>query len=176
MSGASWKYLKYVVKHKWLVSVECFKHGIWWRGLTHDLSKFRPSEFRSYARHFYGDGTGIKTGRDSSGYYSPGVTEDEAFNFSWLLHQKRNDHHWQWWWLKRDDGGERSFRMSRPAMLEMVCDWVGAGIAISGTRSPKDDPYRETRKWYRKSKGKLLLHEDTREEVERMIGYKEGVE
>lgn len=162
-----WKYFKYLIKHKWFVTVECFKHGLFWRGLMHDVSKFRPSEFFPYATFFYGrkGGDGIKTGRDKSGYYSAGVTVDDAFNFAWLLHQKRNDHHWQWWWLKLDDGEQRCFVMSIDAMMEMICDWVGAGRAITGKKSPKDDPYKETREWYMKNYDKIMLHQSIREEV-----------
>ena len=50
-----YKYLQYVIKHKYYVMIECFKVGLYWRGLVHDMSKFRPSEFIPYARYFYGD-------------------------------------------------------------------------------------------------------------------------
>jgi len=49
------KYLKYILKHKWYVMIECFKNGLIWRGLMHDLSKFLPSEFIPYANFFYGN-------------------------------------------------------------------------------------------------------------------------
>ena len=100
------KYLKYVLRHKWFVFIECCKMGYPFLGLIHDWSKFRPSEFLPYAEHFYGkdshhkDGShqqkGIKTGRDETGYYKPTDTGDKAFDFAWLLHQKRNRHRWQW--------------------------------------------------------------------------------
>jgi len=48
-------YLKYIIRHKWYVGIECFKMGVYWRGITHDLSKFLPSEFIPYAKYFYGD-------------------------------------------------------------------------------------------------------------------------
>jgi len=48
------QYLSYVLRHKWHVSLECFHHGLYWRGITHDLSKFLPDEFIPYARYFYG--------------------------------------------------------------------------------------------------------------------------
>ena len=50
-----WQYLKYIFRHKWFVSVECRKAGIAWRGVIHDLSKLRPSEFVPYASYFMGD-------------------------------------------------------------------------------------------------------------------------
>ena len=42
------RYLSYVIRHRWFVMIECFKRGLIWRGLTHDLSKFHPSEFFPY--------------------------------------------------------------------------------------------------------------------------------
>jgi hypothetical protein len=89
-----WEYLKYVVRHRWFVMLACFQHGLIWRGLVHDLSKFLPSEWFPYARFFYEPNGTKKTRRDKSGYYKPTDTGDSAFDFAWLLHQKRNRHHW----------------------------------------------------------------------------------
>jgi hypothetical protein len=158
--------------------VECFKVGLYWRGLAHDLSKFLPSEYIPYMNHFYGkdshhkDGNhmpkGIKKGRDETGYYNPTDTGDKAFDFAWLLHQKRNRHHWQWWVLPEDDGGLKILPMPYSYCLEMVCDWVGAGKA-QGFWSPKDDKYFETRSWYRKNSCHMQIHEKTKKFVEAII-------
>ena len=48
------KYLLYLIKHKWLVFLECCKAGIPWRGILHDLSCFLPSEFRLSAKYWLG--------------------------------------------------------------------------------------------------------------------------
>ena len=122
-----WPYLKYVLRHKWFVMRACLRHRLYWRGLTHDLSKLLPSEFGPYARHFYGPNA--KQWRDKTGYYKPTDTGDAAFDFAWLLHQKRNQHHWQWWILPEDEGGVKIMEMSEIARMEMVCDWEGAGLA-----------------------------------------------
>lgn len=55
-------------------------------------------------------------------------------------------------------------------VTEMVCDWIGAGKA-QGHFSPKEDPYFETRNWYRKNKDKMQLHINTRNKIEEIIGY-----
>jgi hypothetical protein len=39
------KYLNYLLRHKWYVGIECFKKGLIWRGLVHDLSKFLQANF-----------------------------------------------------------------------------------------------------------------------------------
>ena len=125
----------------------------------HDMSKFRPSEFISYARYFYQPDGAPTQIRDKTGYYKPTDTGDSAFDFAWLLHQKRNDHHWQWWVLPEDNGGTKILRMDYVAMVEMLCDWAGAGKA-QGYHSPPEDPYFETRNWYTQNKHKMQIHND----------------
>lgn len=165
------QYLKYVLKHKWYVMRECFREGMYWRGIMHDMSKFRPSEFVPYAKHFYhSDGTLIPI-RDSTGYYKPTDTGDPTFDFAWLLHQKHNRHHWQWWVLPEDDGGLKTMKMSPRYVKEMLCDWIGAGKA-NGFVSPADNRYLETRVWYKKNKDNMVLHPETRKEVEEIIGVR----
>lgn len=83
------QYLGYVVRHKWLVFVECCRLGIPWQGLIHDWSKFLPSEWFSYVGYFYGE------------------KDEAAFDLAWLLHQKRNPHHWQWWVMNEDNPAAR---------------------------------------------------------------------
>ena len=156
------KYLRYVLRHRWFVMLECFRVGLYWRGLVHDLSKLRPSEFIPYARYFYGN---IATGRDKSGYYKAGDSPDERFNYAWLLHQKRNDHHWQWWYLVMDQESDRCFPMCPDALIEMIADWKGAGKAITG--KPDAD------EWYRRNKGKIRLSDATRVNLEYILFCKE---
>ena len=47
------KYFLYVLEHKKNVGIECIKEGRYIHAITHDMSKFRPSEFIPYARFFY---------------------------------------------------------------------------------------------------------------------------
>lgn len=154
-------YLWYVMKHKWYVFLGCCDIGIVWRGLTHDLSKLFPDEFVPYARHFYrADGTKRPKKRDETGYYKPTDTGDAAFDFAWLLHQKRNDHHWQWWVLAEDEGGLKVLAMSDGARREMLADWRGAGRAQG-----KPDVLG----WYTENRGKMQLAEETRAWVEYVL-------
>ncbi len=163
------KYLSYVLRHKLYVAIECFRDGLYWQGITHDLSKLLPSEFIPYTNHFYGKkGDDIKKGRDETGYYKPTDTGDKAFDFAWLLHQKRNNHHWQWWILPEDDGGIKILEMPDIVIKEMICDWVGAGKA-QGFVSPKGDRFYETKRWYEKNKSKMNLHYMTRLKIESII-------
>lgn len=150
-------YIKYVIRHKWFVLLECIKYGIIWRGIVHDLSKLLPSELIPYANYFRDD---IKKGRDDTGYYQAGFTGNDPFDFAWLLHQKRNKHHWQWWVLPLDDGGFKMLEIPETYRKEMLCDWRGAGKA-QGTP--------DTKKWYMTNKDKMMLGEETRKWLEKEL-------
>jgi Family of unknown function (DUF5662) len=164
------KYLRYLLRHKWFVFTACCREGLIWRGLIHDWSKFTPAEWFAYVHFFYPrrvpfnstDPSLRPSDRDSTGYYKPTDTGDAAFDFAWLMHQKRNDHHWQWWVLPEDDGAIKTLPMSDRARREMICDWKGAGLAQG-----KPD----TLAWYAANRGKMKLHPDTREWVEAKLGY-----
>ncbi len=153
------RYLRYVVRHKWFVFVKCCKLGIPWLGLVHDLSKFRPDELLPYKEHFYGSKK--REWRDSTGYYKPTDTGDPEFDFAWLLHQKRNKHHWQYWICPQDDGGFKTFEMPMRYRKEMLADWHGAGKAQG-----KPD----VGAWYAKNKGHMILAPETRAWIEEMLG------
>lgn len=144
------KYLRYILIHKWYVMRECFKYGLIWRGIVHDLSKLLPSEFVAYREYFYGDLS---------------HTDECATNFdyAWNTHQKRNKHHHQYYLLKNDDGVLHPLEMPINYRREMVADWRGAGIAING----KD----EVLSWYTKNKDKMILAPITRKWVEMEIGF-----
>jgi len=152
------KYLSYMLRHKWFVMIECFKLGLYWQGLVHDLSKFRLDEFIPYVNYFYGKKQII---RDKTGYYKPTDTGDDAFDFAWLLHQKRNRHHWQWWILLEDSGAIKILPMPKKYILEMIYDWKGAGKA-----QRNDTPVRE---WYLKNKNKMQLHKETEKILEELL-------
>ena len=166
--GKYWKYLKYVVKHRWFVMQEGLKLGVpFWQLLIHDLSKFRPDEFIPYARYFYGEyrpwsdfTPGLKLVWLSAYHYSKEGVE-EAFNKAWLKHIHRNPHHHQHWVLREDSGAVMALCMPHHYMLEMVADWRGAGRAING----KDD----TRTWYMANRDKMMLNSWTREQVEDIL-------
>lgn len=154
-----WFYLKYLLCHKWYVFLACRRLGIMRRGLTHDWSKWLPSEWFPYSEHFYGRFR--RERRDSTGYYKPADTGDPAFDFAWLLHQKRNRHHWQWWVLPLDGGGIRVLPMDDISRREMLADWIGAGRAQGRP---------DTKHWYEVNGNKLQLHPETRAWIERELG------
>lgn len=146
-------YLEYVNRHRAFVLEEAIKLGIASRGLAHDLSKFSTEEFGPYAEYFYG------------GHPRDAVPVDvqEDFDRAWLLHQKRNDHHWQYWVLREDSGVAKVLAMPDGARREMLADWRGAGRAIMGDKA-------DTPTWFEKNRAHILLHPDTLAWVELNIG------
>ena len=43
-----------ITHHRHVVCRECFQVGLYWQGLTHDLSKFSPTEFWTGVRYYQG--------------------------------------------------------------------------------------------------------------------------
>ena len=162
------RYVWYLIRHKWYVMVECFRMGLYWRGLTHDLSKFYPSEFFAYMNWFSDDAFNairfLKT-NDQHSLTAPQWQEhtrrSDAFDRAWLHHQHCNPHHWQYWILRLDDGRVEPLEMPDAYLLEMVCDWIGAGKAITGKR--------EVHEWYEKNKHKMMFHPVTQVAVENVL-------
>lgn len=170
MMTAHWKYLLYILRHKWFVFVWCCRYGIPLAGIVHDLSKFHPSEWFPYVRYFYGgpwpeaNPPGIKYAIGDM-YTQPWV--DEQFDVAWNLHQKRNPHHWQFWVLHKDSGEVVPLDMPLRYCLEMLADWRGAGMAING----KDD----TASWYLKNRETMLLHPRVRHWIETHLGFRQNI-
>lgn len=164
--GKHIKYFWYVAKHKYFVLIECFKQGLYWRGLVHDLSKFHRDEWHTYVNHFYGNKP-IK--RDNQGSYTAmGISEE--FAEAWLHHIRHNKHHWQYWVAFDDMGGKpdgsqnfqlKIFKPSKTDLVEMICDWKGAAKA----QGKKPD----IAGFYAKVKNKMILYDQTRIELEDLI-------
>ena len=111
---AFFKHLRTVTKHRRLVRKLCFKCGLIWQGLTHDLSKFSRAEFVPGAKYYQGD-------------KSPQVKEREIFGYSaaWLHHKGRNKHHFEYW-VDYLNGQKVYVEMPAKYFAEMICDRVAA--------------------------------------------------
>jgi hypothetical protein len=142
----------------------------------HDLSKLSPSEFFPYMNWFsdsvfngYRKSSGGVRGIymfTGCGLESVDIMDEvdrrqKDFDLAWNSHIHKNPHHWQHWVLREDSGATKVLEMPEVYVKEMVCDWVGAGIAITGKR--------EVREWYAKNKEKIVLHPETRKFVEQLL-------
>lgn len=104
----AWQYIRYLTRHIFFVAIGCFKVGLPLAGITHDWSKWLPSEFIPYMLYFYGPKfpTGSKVYDNKldklvDKLESPADIK-EAFDYAWNYHQKRQPHHWQYWLLSPD--------------------------------------------------------------------------
>lgn len=157
------KYLWYVLRHKWFVFVECLKYGIPLLGLFHDLSKFSFAEWSPYVNYFYGYKPTDKEVKlaCSCGVYLKSTDEiNDEFNTAWNHHQKRNKHHWQYWVLREDNGKTIALPMPDRYRKELLADWRGCGKALG-----KPD----TKQWYLHNRDKMVLHKDTRDWIEKEL-------
>lgn len=157
-----WKFFKYSIRHKWFVLIECYKQKIIWRGIIHDWSKFRLSEFIPYARYFYGDYPKYKTGAKTCWPHLFKEDIDRRFDKAWLFHIHRNRHHWQYFLLREDDGDVKNIPIPVIYLKEMLADWRGAGKAITG----KDNVVE----WYTKNANKISLHWISKMWIEQKLG------
>lgn len=150
------KYLSYIVRHKWFVFIAGLRVGVSpWLLIIHDWSKFLPSEWFPYVESFYGG-----WGKNRPEWVKAG------FDRAWLHHQHHNPHHWQHWMLREDSGSVKLLQIPIRYAREMVADWMGAGRAITGKW--------EAVEWYAKNREVIQLHPQTRVAVEQILGYTHG--
>lgn len=112
----AWKHFCTVTKHRWLVRRHCFRVGLYWQGLVHDLSKYSPAEFRTGAKYY-------------QGVRSPNSRERELFGYStaWMHHKGRNRHHFEYWTdLDLKTRTYRPVPMPDRFFVEMVMDRIAA--------------------------------------------------
>jgi len=112
-----WYHFKKIMTHKYYVFVECMEYGLIWQGLVHDLSKFRPSEFR-LGQFYAGNQSPINIEKQKYGY-----------SISWIEHTNRNKHHWEYW-VDRTNG--KIAPIPEKYVKEMVCDTIAASRAYTG--------------------------------------------
>ena len=145
------KHLKVVLIHKWYVGVECFKCGLYWQGIIHDLSKFSWTEFGESARYFQGDGSPIGAAK-----------KDKGYSGAWLHHKGHNKHHWEYW-TDFYDGVAKPIEIPNRYIAEMACDMVGAGKAYN--QNKKWD-YGEPLKYFREHGDHWLMTDRVRRWLE----------
>lgn len=141
-----WDYFKYVIEHKKNVFIECWKDGLYLQAFTHDLSKFSPTEFFSYANYFYGN--------------KEDTSNKIAFEYGWLHHQKKNKHHWEYW----VDSDGKALEIPSKYIKEMICDWKAMSRKFGGT----------VQEYYYKNINKANLHISTRCRLEYELGFIDG--
>lgn len=153
----AWKHFKTITYHKYLVMKGCFKVGLYKQGLTHDLSKYMPSEFWVGVKYYQGN-------------RSPNNAEREAIGYSsaWLHHKGRNKHHYEYWidYSTKDiQGGLRPAPMPVKYVVEMLMDRIAACKVYNGANYTDIAPWN----YYSLGRERAPIHPETKELLEKLL-------
>ena len=154
--GKFWGHLTTITKHRWAVRKGCFKIGLYWQGLTHDLSKYSPSEFWVGVKYFQGDRSPNNAEREDKGYSS-----------AWLHHKGRNKHHYEYWidYNSNGSGGKDDIMVPAPMPDKYIAEMIMDRIAASKVYRGKDYKDSDPLDYYWKGTQNAPLHDYTREKL-----------
>lgn len=139
------KHLNKIITHKIYVAYYCFMCRLFWQGIFHDMSKFSFTEFFESVKYYQGDISPIDACKAEKGY-----------SLAWFHHRGRNKHHWEYW-VDDFQKGMIPKKMPFKYVLEMVCDYLGAGKAYNGVYFTIEQEYA----WWQTRREVVVLHEDT---------------
>ncbi len=146
---------KTITSHRHAVIRHCFKAGIGFQGLFHDLSKYMPSEFIYGVLNYQGTRSPNEGERDRYGY-----------SHAWMHHKGRNKHHFEYW-----TDYDPKTRLMTPVKMplnyvkEMFCDRVAASKIYNGKNYKSSDPLA----YFMRAKGVRAIHPDTSRLIERLL-------
>lgn len=151
----AWKHFRTITRHRHQVIKHCFRAGILWQGLRHDLSKYTPTEFFAGAKYYQAS-------------RSPNAKEREVNGYSkaWMHHQGRNRHHFEYW-----QDYDPQTRLKEPVRMplryvkEMFCDRVAASKIYNGDAYTPDMPLA----YFQKGKHCRCIHPETSELIESLL-------
>ena len=141
-----------ITKHRHRVIAHCFRAGIGWQGLFHDLSKYSITEFIPGARYYQGT-------------RSPNERERELHGYSdaWLHHKGRNRHHFEYWNdLNAVSKMYEPVRMPIRFVKEMFCDRVAASKIYQGKNYVDMHPLQ----YFLRGNARKKMHPDTADLLE----------
>jgi len=151
----AWQHFKTITHHKLVVMEGCFRVGLYKQGLTHDLSKYSPTEFLMGAKYY-------------QGVRSPNAAEREEKGYSeaWMHHKGRNRHHWEYWNdMSRETGKYESVPIPRKYLVEMVMDRRAACMIYEGEKYTAASPLN----YLLRSRERSLMHPRTLKELEYLL-------
>ena len=140
------KLIKRILTHKYYVAKYCFQIGLYWQGITHDLSKFSFTEFSRAIKYWDDNISSLANERKILGYSQ-----------TFLHHRGRNPHHYEYWIHSLDDGGVPA-RMPKKYVLELICDYLAAAKTYGA------DPRREST-WWAKQQSHMKIHKETKDYI-----------
>ena len=132
-----------ITYHRRLVRQGCFRVGLYWQGLTHDLSKYSLTEFLVGAKYFQGDCSPNNAEKEKKGYSS-----------SWLHHKGRNKHHFEYWIDYSMPGSEGPLLIGMKMPLRYVVEMFMDRIAACKVYQKED--YTDASPWLYHQKSKRV--------------------
>ena len=147
----AWQHFKTITYHRWLVMLGCFRVGLYRQGLTHDLSKYSPTEFAIGAKYYQGT-------------RSPNAQEREEKGFSeaWMHHKGRNKHHYEYWTdMSKATGRYESCPMPRKYFVEMIMDRRAACMVYQGEKYTSGSALE----YFEKSREKAIMHPELQQQL-----------
>ena len=148
-------HLHTVNRHRRLVRHYCFKLGLVWQGLTHDLSKYSPTEFWRGVKYY-------------QGWRSPNDQErlENGVSLAWLHHKGRNRHHFEYW-IDVDPAEKiyKPVKMPLRFLAEMFCDRVAASKIYRGEKYRDSDPLD----YFLSRKPTRSIHPETSDMLEKLL-------
>lgn len=156
-------YINTVSEHIRYVQELCDAMGISELGKQHDISKFSPEEM-SICKYADGTRSPHDIAREKLGY-SP----------SWVYHKAKNQHHWEFWidCHSATPNGDGTFtiickcvKMPYERVIEMFCDFVGAGKAYNKEKWTHHTPLDYYNK---KCLNQRAMHKQSQELLEKLL-------
>lgn len=148
-------HFKTITKHRHKVIRNCFKCGILWQGLRHDLSKYSPREFVPGAKYY-------------SGTRSPNELERQKYGYSaaWMHHKGRNRHHYEYWTdVNIKTKNVEPIKMPAKFLAEMFCDRIAASKIYNGKNYTDSHPLE----YFLKGRARFHMHPQTAKELEFLL-------
>ena len=149
------KHFKTITKHRHAVIRHCFKCGIGFQGLFHDLSKYSLTEFIPGAKYYVGT-------------KSPNEKEREVFGYSlaWMHHKGRNKHHFEYWVdINMQSKRYEPVPMPKRYVTEMFCDRVAACKIYRGN----DYTDSSALEYFLRGNARAKMHEETADLLEEWL-------
>ena len=125
-------HFKTITRHKILVAKGCFKLGLYYQGIMHDMSKYSLTEFLVGAKYYQGTA-------------SPNNAErmDKGISTAWLHHKGRNRHHFEYWIdysIDKEHPGLVGMKIPKKDLAEVFVDLVSAGKIYNGDKFDQKSP------------------------------------
>ena len=146
-----------ITRHKILVMKECFKIGLYKQGLTHDLSKYSPTEFLVGCKYYQGNRSPNNAEREETGVSK-----------AWLHHKGRNRHHFEYWIdysVEKDGNPMTGMPMPRKYIAEMMMDRMAASKIYNGKNYNDHFPLQ----YYEKGKHHYMMHPQTEKDLVKLL-------